>query len=214
MSKKKLPFGWAPAHWGLKGKLREIAKAEHGLEGEALERELLRINLAGRTEEEMAKIGLELDLKHSHITKEEYEQKLLDLRKDALTEKEYKLEQLELDKKHGKIDENEYSKQKSTLLDEPYVHCTRIATDPKNPGIGSFALDYNQAFVALLEEHGYGPAPNPEQVVDEWFTELCKNIALEAFDGIGDFNEKLDETRGRPDVIYKKDLKSETKKDD
>lgn len=215
MSKKgKFPFGWSPSHWGLKGKLREVAKAEHELEGEAFEREMLRINLAGRNEEEMARVGLRIDLDYKRITEEEYDRKLLELRKGAMSEESYKLEELILDKLHGKIDEDEYNKQKATILQEPYVDCRRISTAPDNPGIGSFALDYNQAFVAYLEKHGYGPAPNPEQIVDEWFTELCKNIALESFDGVGDFNEKLDESRSRPDVIYKKDLTGGQKKDD
>lgn len=209
MSKKRrMPFGWAPSHWGLKGKLREVAKAEYELDGEELERELLRINALGRTEEEVMKASLVLDKKYGKLTEEQYDHKLLDLRAEELDEKELKLEKLKLDKKYGKVNEDEYKKQRATILDEPYVRFTEIQTDPSNPSIGAIALDYNQAFIAYLEEHGYGPAPNPEQIVDEWFTELCKNIALESFDGVGDFNEQMNEKDQRnPDIIYQRDLK-------
>ena len=39
----KLKFGMMPGHWGLKGKTREIAKAEYELEGFELEERLLEI---------------------------------------------------------------------------------------------------------------------------------------------------------------------------
>lgn len=216
MSKKRLPFGWSPSHWGLKGKLREVAKAEYELEGEALERELLRINLAGRTEEEVARVSLQLDLKYGHIDHEAHDRALLNLRKDQFTEKEFQIEELKIDQKYGKLDEEEFKKAEATVLEEPYVRFTQIHTDPNNPANGSIALDYNQAFVAHLEAHGYGPAPHPEQIVDQWFTELCKNIALETFDGIGDFNERIKDIRqqNQSDVIYRKDLKERPKQND
>lgn len=214
MSKKRsLPFSLVPSHWGLKGKLREVALAEYNLEGEELERELLRINLAERTEDEMARVDLQISRKYNHITEEEYERKLLDLSKKNLTDKEYKLRCLDLDKKYGVISGDEYDKQTAEVQEEPYVRVAKVYTDPANPAFGSIILDWNKAFVRHLEENGYGPAPTDEEIVDQWFSELCKNIALDAFDGIGDFNEKLDEAQTRnPDIIYKKDLKA--KKED
>lgn len=216
MSKNgKFPFGWSPSHWGLKGKLREVARAEHELEGEAFEREMLRINLAGRNEEEMARVGLRIDLDYKRITEEEYDRNLLELRKPNITEKEYKEAELKLDLLYKKITQDTYDKESATLLEEPFVRCIQISTDPNNPGIGSFALDWNKAFVLYLEEHGYGPAPNDEEIIDQWFTELCKNVALDAFDGIGDFNEKLDNLPHRnPDIVYTKDLRKDKKRDE
>ena len=59
-----------------------------------------------------------------------------------------------------------------------------------------------------LEEHGYGPHPDQDDTVNEWFNELCKNIALEAFDGLGDFSERMaagqQPRRGfSDDIVYK-----------
>ena len=46
----KLPFGTLPGHWGLKGKTREIAKAEYELEGYELKKRLLEIKADEITE--------------------------------------------------------------------------------------------------------------------------------------------------------------------
>lgn len=215
MSKKRfLPFGWSPSHWGLKGKVREVARAEHELEGEELERALLEINLAGRTEKEIAKVKSDLDLRFLHINPEEHDRAVLELRKDEITEKEYKIESLRLDKKYEKITEEEFTKYLASANEEPYVRVAKIETDPANPSFGGIILDWNKAFVLYLEENGYGPAPTDEEIVDQWFTELCKNIALDAFDGIGDFNEQLDASSAQSsDIIYKRDLKKDTRKD-
>ena len=51
----KLPFGTLPGHWGLKGKTREIAKAEYELEGYALELQLLLIKKDELSEDEYLK---------------------------------------------------------------------------------------------------------------------------------------------------------------
>jgi len=213
MSKKRfLPFGWSPSHWGLTGKLREAARANHELEGEELERRWLEINLADRTDKEMARVALDIDKKYGKITDEEYDRKVLESRSEILSPKEKELEELDIDKKYGNVSNEDYDKRRATILDEPYVNFTKIHTDPKNPASGSVALDYNKAFVQYLEDNGYGPAPTDDEIVDRWFTELCKNIALDAFDGIGDFNERLDEHEARnPDIIYKRDLDPEKK---
>ena len=153
--KRLLPFGWAPGHWGLAGKTRDLAKAEYELEGEDLDRRRIAINIAEKTEKEIEAALLEVDLKYGHITSEELEKK------------------------------------KKTLLEEPYVRVAKLETDPSNPAYGGIIFDYNDAFVLHLEEHGYGPHPDKDDTVNEWFNELCKNVALEAFGDLGDFAERM-----------------------
>ena len=169
--KRLLPFGWAPGHWGLAGKTRELAKAEYELEGEDLDRRRIQINIAEKTEKEIEAALLEVDRKYGHITEDELE------------------------------------KQKKTLLEEPYIRVAKLETDPSNPAYGGIIFDYNEAFVLYLEEHGYGPHPDKDDTVNEWFNELCKNIALEAFDGLGDFTERMQAGERRrsmsEDVILK-----------
>lgn len=155
--KSRLKFGWAPGHWALKGKLRDVAKAEYELEGEALERRLLEINIGERTEEELV------------------------------------IESLKLDHKYGLLDELAFEKEVATAKNEPWVTIKTFETDPDNPRYGGVELDWNDAFIKNLEKHGYGPHPVEDDIVNEWFNDVCRTIALEAFDGIGDFQERMDE---------------------
>jgi hypothetical protein len=158
MTKRKriLPFGWAPAHWGMTGKLRDVAQAEYELEGEELERRKLEINIGDRSDEDIKIEGVKLDLKF------------------------------------GKIDKIEHEKQIATIINEPWVIIKTLETDLDNPRYGGVELDWNDAFVSNLEKHGYGPNPEQDDTVNEWFNDLCRNIALEAFDGVGDLQDRID----------------------
>ncbi len=202
--KRKIPFGTMPAHWGLKGKLRDIAKAEWEFDGEDLEYRLLEINLAGYSETDIAKKRLELDVKYRKITPEQAEIKLHELNSAGLSEKDNKLALLDIQKKYKHIDETEYEKARANILDEPYVRVAKIHTDPKNPAFGGIVLDWNESFIRYLEDNGYGPNPDPTTTVAHWFNDVCKNIALDAFDGQGDFTERM--APKEKDVIYRKDL--------
>lgn len=59
---------------------------------------------------------------------------------------------------------------------EPWVKVVNIDINPENPSQGFFELDWNEPFVELLASNGYTGA-TPEEVVDNWFTDLCKGIA-------------------------------------
>jgi len=212
MGKKRnmLSFGWLPASWGLKGKMRDVAQAEYELDGEDLERRLVEINLQGLNEKQVKLLQLELDYKYRKITEEQLDRSKLELNAEGKDAKGLELAGLDLDKKYGKITESEYENKKATVIDEPYVRVARIVTDPADPAFGGIVLDWNKAFVVHLESHGYGPFPTDEETVNEWFNELCKNIALEAFDGQGDLSEKLDDAmqvvptrRAQKDIIKK-----------
>ena len=100
--------------------------------------------------------------------------------------------------RYSKLTDAELAKKKATVLDEPFVRVAKIVTDPTDPAFGGIVLDWNKAFPAYLEEHGYGPHPTEDETVNEWFNELCKNVALDAFDGTGDFTEKMQEATERP----------------
>lgn len=153
--KRIIPFGWLPAHWGMAGKMREVAQAEYDLSGEALERRLLAINIGERTEEDIA------------------------------------IAELNLDAKYGEVSADELEKGIATIKNEPWVTIKTLETDPDNPRYGGVELDWNDAFVQHLEKHGYGPSPEQDDVVNEWFNDLCRNIALDAFDGVGDLSERI-----------------------
>jgi len=216
MAKRKhlLPFGWAPGHWGMAGKTRELAQAEYELEGEELARRKVDINIAEHTKKEVKLARLKLDLKFHDIDKEEFERGKaeLTLKKDST---ELKLRLLEIDNKYSDLSDADFDKQKAILKDEPYVRVAKLETDPSDPAYGGIIFDYNRSFVLHLEEHGYGPHPDSDETVNEWFNELCKNVAMEAFDGLGDFSERVAaagikrKTSMSDDVLFREDPKQD-----
>jgi len=180
----KLPFEWMPGSWGLKGKTREIAKAEYELRGYELEEKLLKITEfehldTGEYERKM----LDLRYKHKKIEEQDYHRALTKLIKD---EGQRSLAELELDFREGKIKELEYSKKLATIKKEPWVNVVNMDFSRNTSLEGSFELDWNEHFVAKLEAEGY-TGPTPDNVVNQWFMELCRNIAMEEFDGTGNF---------------------------
>jgi len=73
--------------------------------------------------------------------------------------------------------ENEISrKDQATAKGEAYVNVLEVKFDQKNPGDGYFDLEWNKIFVAKLQEAGYS-GKDDEEIVDAWFTGLCRQIA-------------------------------------
>jgi len=91
--------------------------------------------------------------------KEEAEQKL-----SAATEQ---LEELSLS-----------PKDKATAKKEPWVAVLDTHVNPDNIKNGFFELDWNEYFVLQLKTAGYTGITD-EDVVDQWFSELCRNVGAE-----------------------------------
>jgi hypothetical protein len=179
----KLPFGALPGHWGLAGKTREIARAEYELVGYDLERQLLVLSKSDFDEKDYARKHIDLEHKHARLTDQQYHRALTDL---IVDDKQKALALLELDHREGKIKEIEYSKQLATIKGEPWVNVINMDFTKKSSLEGSFELDWNEHFVEKLKAEGY-TGPTPDNIVNQWFMELCRNIAMEEFDGTGDF---------------------------
>jgi len=75
-------------------------------------------------------------------------------------------------------------KELATERGEPYVNILSMDIDPENIGNGSFELDWNEKFVADLVRHGYMMDKNDTDadIVDRWFTAVCRNIVLETWE--------------------------------
>lgn len=179
----KLPFGWLPGHWGLAGKTRAVAQAEYELEGYELEKTLLELRKDEMPFDDYFLRFEDLALKHGKITREQYKRDLLTLIKD---EKQRSLAELELNYTEGKIGELEFNKNTATIKEEPWVTVIEMDFGGKNALEGSFELDWNEFFVDKLRAEGY-VAPTPDAIVNQWFMEVCRNVAMEEFDGTGDF---------------------------
>lgn len=179
----KIPFEWLPASWGLKGRTREIAQAEYELTGFELEEKLLKIAEQDLEPKDFTRKMVELKYKHKKIDEKEYHRALTGLIED---EKQRELAVLELDHREGKLTEMEYSKKTATLKGEPWVTVLNMDFTKGNSLEGSFELDWNQPFVDKLKAEGY-TGPTPDNIVNQWFMEVCRNVAMEEFDGTGDF---------------------------
>ena len=76
------------------------------------------------------------------------------------------------------IEQKISEKDQATARGEPYVRVLNVDFEEENPGNGYFELDWNQLFVQKLIESGY-TGNSQEEIVDQWFTELCRNISAQ-----------------------------------
>lgn len=72
-------------------------------------------------------------------------------------------------------------KQIATEKGEPWVNITSVELDPENIGNGAFELDWNEFFVAKLIRAGY-KGKDDQQIVDQWFQDVCRNVVMETFE--------------------------------
>lgn len=84
------------------------------------------------------------------------------------------------------------AKELATERNEPYINIVSIELDPTNIGNGAFELDWNDKFVANLVRAGY-VGKTDQQIVDQWFQEVCRNILLENYE-----QEQADPERRQP----------------
>lgn len=72
----------------------------------------------------------------------------------------------------------------ATERGEPYVTILSMEIDPENMQSGAFELDWNEKFVANLVRAGYqmNPKDTDSDIVDRWFTAVCRNIVLETYE--------------------------------
>jgi hypothetical protein len=65
---------------------------------------------------------------------------------------------------------------------DPQVSVVKLDFDPSNPRLGSLELDWNDEFISLLQQHGYAGA-KPEDIIDAWLNDICRNILSNQFPG-------------------------------
>jgi hypothetical protein len=77
---------------------------------------------------------------------------------------------------------------------EPYVTILSMDIDPENLQQGSFELDWNDKFVANLVRAGYQMQPNDSDsdIVDRWFTTVCRNVVMETYEQYEAMNPERD----------------------
>lgn len=70
-------------------------------------------------------------------------------------------------------------KELATQNKEPWVTVLNTHINKDNIRNGFFELDWNEYFVLQLRASGY-KGNTDEEIVDAWFSELCKNIGSES----------------------------------
>jgi hypothetical protein len=73
------------------------------------------------------------------------------------------------------------AKELATERGEPFIDILTVEVDPNNIGNGAFELDWNDFFVAKLIRSGY-KGKTDEQIVEQWFQDVCRNVVLETFE--------------------------------
>jgi hypothetical protein len=86
--------------------------------------------------------------------------------------------------KSGSPKPKKSEKDLATERGEPYVTILSMEIDPENMQSGAFELDWNDKFVANLVRAGYqmNPKDTDADIVDRWFTAVCRNIVLETYE--------------------------------
>ena len=89
------------------------------------------------------------------------------------------------------------AKAEATKKKEPYVAVLNVEMKKDNPRNGFFELDWNEYFVRDLRLNGY-QGSSEEEIVDAWFNQVCKNVALSTWEQYG--------TEGRSGFVRTTDL--------
>ena len=86
------------------------------------------------------------------------------------------------------------AKELANERDEPYVSILAMDVDPENLQQGVFELDWNEKFVANLVRAGYmmNPNDNDSEIVDRWFTAVCRNVVMETYEQYEAMNPERD----------------------
>jgi hypothetical protein len=85
-------------------------------------------------------------------------------------------------------------KELATEHGEPYVAILSMEIDPENMQQGAFELDWNDKFVSNLVRAGYQMTAKDTDadIVDRWFTAVCRNVVLETFEQYEAMNPERD----------------------
>jgi hypothetical protein len=94
--------------------------------------------------------------------------------------------------KPKKVEKTE--KELATERGDPWVNILSMEIDPENMQNGAFELDWNEKFVANLVRAGYqkDSKDTDSDIVDRWFTAVCRNIVLETYEQYEAMNPERD----------------------
>ena len=98
------------------------------------------------------------------------------------------------------------AKQIATEKGEPYFEILSMDINPNDINSGAFEFDWNDKMIADLVRHGYmmNPKDTDADIIDRWFTAVCRNVVLETAEQYEAMNNRVVKTRdvgdGRSEV--------------
>lgn len=211
------PFWMMPGSWGLSGETRTFAEIDYHYPQKEAER--LK-QMHGKTAHEVALLNLDFDLEDGKITPFRHELTVAELKckqlremleddfeigvinKETFDEKiekneqEFDLKKLDIKLRKGEIAQAEYDKERANLLDEPWMNFVRMELDQGNPSRGAMELDWNDAFIEYLSNHGY-TGTSDEDLVNNWINDICRVILIENAADMNFGLEDVDDSRRR-----------------
>jgi hypothetical protein len=100
--------------------------------------------------------------------------------------------EIKADPKPKKVEKTE--KEIATEKGEPWVNILSMEIDPENMQNGAFELDWNDKFVSNLIRAGYqmNTKDTDADIVDRWFTAVCRNVVLETYEQYEAMNPERD----------------------
>jgi len=174
----KLPFGLLPGSWGLKGKTREIARAEYELTGYEKDIKIAELKYDD-DEKALAKHKRRIDLKYGKLTAQEHAIKEAEA---ELTGIALEAKLLEIEYEHSDMSENDFNKKLADIKGEPYIAVISSDYDPSQSLNGFlFEFDWNAKWIEMLVSHGY-TGFSEDQIVQRWFEDLCRGVVAESMD--------------------------------
>ena len=116
---------------------------------------------------------IDIDLAHERLSPYEAARQKATIQTRSGRERDLRLLQVDHEFKH--IDRHTYDKQRAILCDEPWIAIINSGFDPTKGVDGVFfEFDWNAQWIAFLKKNGYEGVTD-EQVVDDWFTDVCRS---------------------------------------
>ena len=86
------------------------------------------------------------------------------------------------------------AKELATERGEAYFEVVNMEINPDNINAGAFEFDWNDKMIADLVRHGYqmNPKDTDADIVDRWFTAVCRNVVLETHEQYEAMNPERD----------------------
>lgn len=127
--------------------------------------------------------GLMTKGKTRQIAQANYELEGIELKKalaiiDCDTDEAKAKAETQVELQEGVITQSEAEKRDAIVDKKPWVDVKKMDVNVDDPKQGYMELDWNDEFVAMLQNKGY-TGESDESVVNKWFNDICRTVLLQ-----------------------------------